>query len=68
MDWKAAIFILQAVQLVGLVVMFVTLKFNDLKHLTASFQEFKKEFKRLGTKVNRLDKRVVRVEERLKKR
>lgn len=46
--------------------MFVVIKFNDLKHLTKDVEEIKRDVKSLLDNQHNIDRRVVRLETKVK--
>ena len=49
------------------VIVLVTIKFNDLKHLTADVIEIKRDVRGMGIELNELGQRVAKIEGKLEK-
>lgn len=56
MDWKVYLFLMQVVTTIVTVVSFLTIKFNDLRHLGKDVSEIQTELKAINRKVNHIDK------------
>lgn len=56
MDWKFYLFILGCINIFITSVSFLTIKFNDLKHLTKDVSGLIKKVDKVSCKVNKIDK------------
>lgn len=57
-DYRLWSFIVSALNLVVVLVAFLTIKFNDLKHVELDLQDIKKSLKETNDKVNCIDKKL----------
>lgn len=55
-DWKLGIFILNFIILIINAIIFIMIKFNDLKHLTASVIEIKQKIDKIFTRLGKIEK------------
>lgn len=64
-DWKFLLFLMAVVNTVVTLVSFLTIKFNDLRHLGKDVSEIQKDLKQVNSKVNHIDKTLAVQKQRI---
>ena len=64
-DWKFWLFVIAIINILVTLVSFLTIKFNDLRHLEADVKELKTDFKEHTSKVNDTDKELAVQKQRI---
>lgn len=55
-DWKFYLFVLAIINIIVTAISFLTIKFNDLRHLGKDVTKMDKKVDRIESKVNAIDK------------
>jgi hypothetical protein len=64
-DWKFYLFLMAVLNTVVTAVSFVTIKFNDLRHLGKDVSEIRDDLKEVNSKVNNIDKTLAVQKQRI---
>lgn len=65
-DWKFYLFVIAIINIIVTLVSFLTIKFNDLRHLDEDVKDIAKDIKAIDKKVIKIDKTQAVQEQKIK--